>query len=474
MTPEKFCLQLLKNFPFEPTPSQDLWFRSISEFIVLNHPKSVFLLKGYAGTGKTTLIGSLVKQLKHAGYKAVLLAPTGRASKVMSFYSDYPSCTIHKQIYYPKTGNSGNIIFQLKSNKHNKTIFIVDEASMIGDQPKNGNLFENMSLLNDLIEYVTAGNICKLIFVGDPAQLPPINLNVSPALDSKRLEDYYFNKVFEVELDDVTRQKNDSGILYNANQLRLQIQSEINDQYRFDIQNLKDIKSTTDGFFDVFEALETSFDQSGIDQTAFIVRSNKRANLINKHIRKRILGLDDELCIGDQLMIVKNNYYWLDVNSKAGFIANGDIIEVLSIISRKNIYDFSFAEVKVKLIDYPNEPPFKTVLLLDTLNSETPSLSYEDGNRLYQNITEDYKYEKSKYKRFIKVKKNPFLNALQVKYSYALTCHKSQGGQWENIFIEKPFMPDGINRDYLRWLYTAITRATKKLFLIGFQKEDFI
>ena len=474
MTPEKFCLQLLKNFPFEPTPSQDLWFRSISEFIILNQPKSVFLLKGYAGTGKTTLIGSLVKQLKHAGYKAVLLAPTGRASKVMSFYSDYPSCTIHKQIYYPKTEKSGNIVFQLKPNKYNKTIFIVDEASMIGDQPKNGNLFENLSLLNDLIQYVTAGNICKLIFVGDPAQLPPINLSVSPALDSKRLEDYYFNKVFEVELDDVTRQKNDSGILYNANQLRLQIQSEINDQYQFDIQNLKDIKSTTDGFFDVFEALETSFDQSGIDQTAFIVRSNKRANLINKHIRKRILRLDDELCIGDQLMIVKNNYYWLDVNSKAGFIANGDIIEVLSIISRKNIYDFSFAEVEVKLVDYPNEPPFETVLLLDTLNTETPSLSYEDGNRLYQNITEDYKYEKSKYKKFIKVKKNPFLNALQVKYSYALTCHKSQGGQWENIFVEKPFMPDGINRDYLRWLYTAITRATKNLFLIGFQKEDFI
>lgn len=474
MTPEKFCLQLLKNFPFEPTPSQDLWFRSISEFIILNHPKSVFLLKGYAGTGKTTLIGSLVKQLKHAGYKAVLLAPTGRASKVMSFYSDYPSCTIHKQIYYPKIENSGNIIFQLKSNKHNKTIFIVDEASMIGDQPKNGNLFENMSLLNDLIQYVTAGNTCKLIFVGDPAQLPPINLSVSPALDSKRLEDYYFNKVFEVELDDVTRQKNDSGILFNANQLRLQIQSEINYQYRFDIQNLEDIKSTTDGFLDVFEALERCFDRSGIDQTVFIVRSNKRANLINKNIRKRILGLDDELCVGDQLMIVKNNYYWLDANSKPGFIANGDVIEVLSINSRKNIYGFSFAEVRVRLVDYPNELPFETILLLDTLNTETPSLSYKDGNRLYQNIAEDYKNEKSKYKKFIKVKKNPFLNSLQVKYSYALTCHKSQGGQWENIFIEKPFLADGINRDYLRWLYTAMTRAKKNLFLIGFQKEDFI
>jgi len=454
--------------------NQELALDYIISFIENKKNNNIFLLKGYAGTGKTTLIGSLVKQLKNTGYKAVLLAPTGRASKVMSIYSDYPSFTIHKQIYYPKTENSGNTTFQLKPNKHNKTIFIVDEASMIGDQPKNGNLFDNMSLLTDLIRYVTAGNMCKLIFVGDPAQLPPVNNSLSPALDSKRLEHYYFKKVFEVELDDVTRQKNDSGILYNANQLRLHIQSEINDQYQFDIQNLKDIKSTTVGFFDVFEALETSFDQSGIDQTAFIVRSNKRANLINKHIRKRILGLDDELCIGDQLMIVKNNYYWLDVNSKAGFIANGDIIEVLSIISRKNIYDFSFAEVEVKLVDYPNELPFETVLLLDTLNTETPSLSYEDGNRLYQNITEDYKYEKSKYKKFIKVKKNPFLNALQVKYSYALTCHKSQGGQWENIFVEKPFMPDGINRDYLRWLYTAITRATKKLFLIGFQKEDFI
>ncbi len=474
MTPEKFCLQLLKNFPFEPTPSQDLWFRSISEFIILNQPKSVFMLKGYAGTGKTTLIGSLVKQLKHAGYKAVLLAPTGRASKVMSIYSDYPSCTIHKQIYYPKTENSGNVIFQLKPNKQNKTIFIVDEASMIGDQPKNGNLFENMSLLYDLIQYVTTGNICKLIFVGDPVQLPPVNLSVSPALDSKRLGQYHFNKVFEVELNDVIRQKNDSGILFNANQLRLHIQSDINDQFQFDIKNLDDIKSTTDGFLDVFEALETCFDKSGIDQTIFIVRSNKRANLINKHIRKRILGLDDELCVGDQLMIVKNNYYWLDVNSKPGFIANGDVIEVLSITSRKNIYGFSFAEVKVKLVDYLNELPFETVLLLDTLNTETPSLSYEDGNRLYQKINEDYKHEKSKYKRFTKVKKNPFLNALQVKYSYALTCHKSQGGQWENIFIEKPFLPHGINREYLRWLYTAITRAKKKLFLIGFQKEDFI
>lgn len=473
MTPEKFSFQLIKNFPFKPTLSQDLWFREISDFLFLNEPKSVFLLRGYAGTGKTTLIGCLVKQLKHIGFKAILLAPTGRASKVMSSYSIYPSYTIHKQIYYPKTEKSGNFVFQLKSNKNKKTIFIVDESSMIGDEVKNENLFENSSLLNDLIQYVMKGNNCKLIFVGDPAQLPPVNLSISPALDSNELKRIFFNKVFEVELDDVVRQRKDSGILINANQLRTQIQNEVFDQFQFDVSNFSDIKSTTNGL-DVFESLETCYDQSGIDQTVFIVRSNKRAILYNEHIRKRILGLDDELCLGDQLMIVKNNYFWLDLNSKAGFIANGDVIEILSIISRKNIYDFSFAEVKVRLVDYPNESPFKTILLLDTLRTETPSLSYDDGNRLYQNISMDYKDEKSKFKKFIKLKKNPFLNALQVKYSYALTCHKSQGGQWDNVFIEKPYLPKGINKEYLRWLYTAITRTKKELFLIGFNKEDFI
>jgi exodeoxyribonuclease-5 len=223
----------------------------------------------------------------------------------------------------------------------------------------------------------------------------------------------------------------------------------------------------------IFDSLSSAFDKAGIDQTIFIVRSNKRANLLNEHIRKRILGWDDDLCVGDQLMIVKNNYFWLTIDSTPGFIANGDVVEVLAIMSRKNIYDFSFAEVRLRLVDYPDEDPFETVILLDTLKSETPSLSFEDGNRLYKNVLEDYSSERSKYKQFLKVKKNPFFNSLQVKYSYAITCHKSQGGQWENVFIEKPYLKEGPNKDYLRWLYTAITRAKKSIFLIGFPDEDF-
>ena len=224
---------------------------------------------------------------------------------------------------------------------------------------------------------------------------------------------------------------------------------------------------------DLFDSLSNAFDKGGIDQTIFIVRSNKRANLFNEHIRNRILGWEDELCVGDQLMVVKNNYFWLASDSKPGFIANGDVIEVLAIHARKNIYDFSFAEVRVRLVDYPDEDPLDTVVLLDTLKSETPSLSFEEGNRLYQKVVEDYSLEKSKYKKFLKVKKNPFFNSLQVKYSYAITCHKSQGGQWENVFVEKPYLKEGPNKEYFRWLYTAITRAKKSLYLIGFPNEDF-
>jgi len=472
MTPEKFCLKLEQSFPFEPTDSQQLWFSEIAKFILSKSSNTAFLLKGYAGTGKTTLVGALVNQLDSIGYKSILMAPTGRAAKVMSTYSDCPAYTIHKQIYYPKPERSGKIVFQLKPNKYKKTLFIVDEASMIGDDRQQAKLFENGSLLSDLIQYVSRGNQCKLIFVGDPAQLPPVHLNLSPALDKKELESYHFDCVHEVELDSVVRQERDSGILFNATVLREQLTKEIYDQFQFDMQGAEDIYCTNSGV-DLFEVIETAFDQAGRDQTVFIVRSNKRANLFNEHIRKRILGWEDELCVGDQLMVVKNNYFWLAPNSKPGFIANGDVLEVLSIKARKQIYEFSFAEVQVRLVDYPDEAPFETVLLLDTLSSETPSLSYEEGNRLYQKVVEDYDSEKSSYKKFLKVKKNPFFNALQVKYSYAITCHKSQGGQWDHVFIEKPYLAEGPDKAYLRWLYTAMTRAKKKLYLIGFPNEDF-
>ena len=462
MTSEKFRLQLKDNFPFEPTDSQRNWFNKVADFILSNSPNTAFLLKGYAGTGKTTLIGYLIRQLKYAGYKGVLMAPTGRAAKVMATYSKFSAYTIHKQIYYPKTESSGKIIFQLKPNKYRKTIFIIDEASMISDDRKHSKLFENGSLLHDLIQYVSQGDQCKLIFVGDPAQLPPVHLNLSPALDLNELEQYHFDNVYCVELDSVVRQSIGSGILNNATQLRFQLNEENYDQFQFDVEGVTDIHYSNSGM-DLFDSLSNAFDKGGIDQTIFIVRSNKRANLFNEHIRNRILGWEDELCVGDQLMVVKNNYFWLASDSKPGFIANGDVIEVLAIHARKNIYDFSFAEVRVRLVDYPDEDPFETVVLLDTLKSETPSLSFEEGNRLYQKVVEDYSSEKSKYKKFLKVKKNPFFNSLQVKYSYAITCHKSQGGQWENVFVEKPYLKEGPNKEYFRWLYTAITRAKKSL-----------
>ena len=473
MTQEKFLHELETSFPFPPTKSQIEWFPQITNFIFSKEKNTAFLLTGYAGTGKTTLIGSLVKQLKLADHKAILMAPTGRAAKVMSTYSKFSAKTIHKQIYYPKPESRGKMQFQLKANKFRKTIFIIDEASMIGDDRQNAKLFENGSLLHDVVQYVSSGDQCRLIFVGDPAQLPPVHLNISPALDPEELTQFHFDKIYSVKLDAVVRQAKDSGILNNATLLRSLLNNNVYDQFKFNVKGFSDILYTNNGM-DLFEAIENAFRDSGTDQTIFIVRSNKRANIYNENIRKRILGLEDELSVGDQLMVVKNNYFWLTPESKPGFIANGDVVRVDAIQSKKELYGFSFAEVSVSLVDYPEEDSFDTVLLLNTLKSETPSLSYEEGNRLYQEVLEDYASEKSKYKKFLKVKNNPYFNALQVKYSYAVTCHKSQGGQWENVFIEKPYLAEGPDRDYLRWLYTAITRAKKQLFMIGFPDDDFL
>ena len=472
MHPKSFALELQKKLDFKPTQSQLIWFSEISNFILSNDLNSVFVLKGYAGSGKTTLLGSLVHQLNMINFKAVLIAPTGRAAKVLSSYSKHPAYTIHKQIYNAKSEGTGNIIFQLRKNTYKNTIFIVDEASMIGNEIIENKLSKNNLLLNDLIEYVKDGYKCKLLFVGDPAQLPPINLTLSPALDSNLLKEFYFDKVFIVELTFVVRQKQNSGILNNATTIRNQLNQKIYNQFKFNINGCDDIINLNDSN-NIFEIVETAYDVSGIDQTVFIVRSNKRAYLINKQIRQSILDNEDDLSVGDRLMVLKNNYFWLPQTSRPGFIANGDIIEIIKIKSKKNIYGFSFAEVQVILVDYPEELPFDTIILLDTLKITTASLSYEETNRLYKNIKEDYVDEKSRFKQLLKVKANKFFNALQVKYAYAITCHKSQGGQWESVFIEKPYLPEGQNKEYLRWLYTAVTRSTKNLYLTGFTSEDF-
>jgi len=473
MTSSEFKKLLNKTFQFEATASQNYWLDSIVDFIYSKNKNVLYLLKGYAGTGKSTLIGHLVKYLIKANSRAVLMAPTGRAAKVIANYSNKKAFTIHKQIYYTKNEKGSGVQFVLKPNKHKNTIFIVDEASMIGDDRQSAKLFENGSLLDDLMQYVDSGLNCKLLLVGDPAQLPPVHLDISPALDGDYLKRQFNKIVTEWELKEVVRQKHDSGILGNATQLRIQMNQENFDSFSFDLSIASDIQRLQDGN-EILELLDDALSNGVLEDTVFIVRSNKRANLYNQQIRSRILFLESELSVGDQLMVVKNNYFWLEPDSVPGFIANGDLIKVLRILSHHDIYDFKFAKVEVQLVDYPDEKPFETVLLLDTLSSENPSLTYEEGNKLYQKVQEDYQHLSSKYKRFMAVKNNSYFNALQVKYSYAITCHKSQGGQWKNVFIEQPYLPDGSDFSYFRWLYTAVTRAQTNLYLVGFKNDFFL
>ena len=468
-----FYKLLLKDFPFTPTQKQDILLQQLSAFLFEPKNNSIYVLKGFAGTGKTTVIGTIVKNLWKIKMSSVQLAPTGRAAKVISNYSDKPAHTIHRKIYYPKKERGGGVSFTLQRNKHRNTIFIVDEASMISDNASESKLFENGSLLDDLMSYVYSGHKCKLLLIGDQAQLPPVKMDLSPALDERNLQMQFDKTVKSIELDEVMRQAETSGILKNATRIREFLNDELYEDFRFDLSGQNDVVRLIDGH-EIMDALGDSYREYGNEGTAIIVRSNKRANLYNQQIRSRILFKEEEVSAGDYFMVVKNNYFWLDTKSEAGFIANGDIIEILEIFSIKELYGFRFAEVKIQMTDYPNLAPFETVLLLDTLTSETPSLSYEEGNKLYQEVMKDYADETSKYKKFMKVKNNKFFNALQVKFSYAITCHKSQGGQWETIMVEQPYLPNGMDKDYLRWLYTAVTRARKKLYLIGFKDDMFV
>lgn len=472
MTPQEFYKVLLLDFPFKPTNEQDRALEYLADFILDKNKDRLFMLRGYAGTGKTTLTSTIVKSIWKLKMNCVLLAPTGRAAKVISNYANKQAATIHREIYYPKGQGNGGVQFTLKQNKHRNALFVVDEASMIPDVAAENKMFGgNGSLLDDLIEYVYSGVNCKLMIIGDTAQLPPVKLDVSPALDSQLIEQRYLKEVTEIELDEVKRQSENSGILLNATTIRNHILEE-NFDFKFDVERFTDINRLIDGH-EIMDAINSAYDFHGHEETAIIVRSNKRANLYNEQIRSRILFNENELSPGDYLMVVKNNYHWLQPSSDAGFIANGDIVEVLEIFAFKNIYGFHFAEVKVRMVDYPNMKEFETVLLLDTLTSETPSLTYEESNKLYQEVRMDY-LKLPKYKQYKEIKENPFFNALQVKFSYAITCHKSQGGQWENVIIEQPYLPDGPDKGYLRWLYTAVTRAKTNLYLIGFKNDHFI
>ncbi len=473
LTPSTFLGKLEEKFPYELTLKQRLALGKLSEFVFHKSNDRLFVLKGFAGTGKTTIIGTLVSSLWKVKMASVLMAPTGRAAKVMSLYSKTQALTIHKKIYFPKKQKGGGVQFVLSPNKHRNTIFLVDEASMISDTPADSKLFENGSLLDDLMQYVYSGHRCKLILIGDTAQLPPVKLTMSPALDENQLGLQYNKQVDCLELDEVMRQSDSSGILHNATNLRTQIQDEFYEEFRFNLDGFTDLVRLQNGP-DILEAIEDAYRENVKEDTVIVVRSNKRANLYNQNIRERILFLENQIAVGDYMMVVKNNYFWLKTSSEAGFVANGDIIEILELFAIKELYGFTFAEVRVQMVDYPNQRPFETVLLLDTISAETPSLSYEDGNRLYQEVLADYQHETSKYKQFLGVKNNKYFNALQVKFSYAITCHKSQGGQWQTVFVEQPYLPNGIDKDYLRWLYTAVTRSQQKLYLIGFKDDFFV
>lgn len=469
-----FYKGLKASFPFELTFKQDVFLQHIADFVTNDQQDQIYVLKGYAGTGKTTLISSVVNHLRYVNRSSVLLAPTGRAAKVMSNYSQRQAFTIHKHIYYPKPSSSGGTMqFSMKVNRFRNTIFIVDEASMISDSSaSDSGMYPHGSLLDDLIYYVYSGQNCKLILIGDSAQLPPVNMVNSPALDTQMLSLAFQMPVESIELDQVMRQEQNSGILFNATELRTLLDSYFFDTFTFSTKGFKDIVALFDGY-DIQDAIFDSYSNYGPEETAFIVRSNKRANAYNMQIRMRILDKESEVSAGDLLMVVRNNYFWLKDSSVTDFIANGDIVEVLQIYKTRELYGLRFAEVKVRMIDYPTMASFDTIICLDTLTSESPALTYAQNNALYQEVLLDYPECTSRYQQMKKVKENPYFNALQVKFSYAITCHKSQGGQWDVVFIEQPYLPDGIDVEYIRWLYTAMTRAKSKLYLIGFKEEFF-
>ena len=463
-------IQLLNNkFPFEPTSQQTEVIKQLSEFVENSSSNSLFLLKGYAGTGKTTLVSSLINSLWSVGKKVFLLAPTGRAAKVLSVYSKKSAFTIHKKIYWMRTNSQGNTYVTLKENKHTNTIFVVDEASMIPDASDKG--FGGRVLLDDLIEYVYSGVMCKLILIGDTAQLPPVHLDISPALDENLLGLTYRKDVYSAELTQVVRQQSTSMVLENATHLRDKISA--ND---FDTPHVKCNSEVVrlDVGMDIQEALEDAYSNSGVEETVVICRSNKRANLYNQQIRARIRGLEYDISTGDFLMVVRNNYFWLPEGSKVGFIANGDMVEVMRIYEINELYDCRFARISVRLVDYPDEENLECIVLLDTLKSESPAMTYEEYKKFYDEVAKDYSDIPKRAQRNKEIKQNPYFNALQVKFAYAITCHKSQGGQWENVFVEQGyFSSDMLNKEYFRWLYTALTRTTKKLHLINFKKRIF-
>ncbi len=471
-----FKQQFAHFFEHDLTNDQAILVTHLEAFLKIKENHQLFVLKGYAGTGKTSILGAFVKTLSHFKVKTKLLAPTGRAAKVFSLKSTKEAFTIHKQIYWrsSKVDESSKMI--LAQNLHTNTVFIVDEASMIIGEPGFGNhaiqnetAFSARNLLEDLIEYVFSGKNCRLIFLGDEGQLPPVGSNFSPALSLDFLKSNFpLIGVSSFSLTEVLRQDEASGILKNATLLRGSFEKE----FKFQTKGFSDfIQLPGEEFQDI---LETSLSNYGVEETLVITRSNKRANAYNNQIRARILWFEEAICAGDCLMVVKNNYYWIDESSKMGFIANGESLKVIRVKKVEENYGFQFYRLIVKFIDYDEMPEMEVLVFSESLQVEAPSISRTRLKELFFAIEAEHLDERNKQKRYDLILKNPYFNALQVKYAYAITCHKSQGGQWATIFIDQGYIePEMINAEYYRWLYTAVTRATEKVFLINFPDENF-
>lgn len=464
---EDFIRSVKVCLPFDPNEDQKTCINLLADFIFRKEERSVFLLKGYAGTGKTNLISAVTQALPSIRWRSVLLAPTGRAAKVLGAYARKPAQTIHKKIFRKQLNEDGAVVFSLGENLHRNTVFIVDESSMISADTGES-IFT--SLLENLFEYVYSGENCKLVLIGDTAQLPPVGSIESPALNPEYLRAAFHLNIHVTELRVVARQRSESGILYNATKIR----SELDLHGKFPhIETSADVVNLTGD--ELEDALQASISKYGEENVIIITRSNKRANLFNQSFRNRIRMYDEDLCTGDRVMIVKNNYFWLpENNGEAGFIANGDMAEITRIIRRQELYGFNFCDCQLRFIDYPNLPEQELKMITDVLHSDSPALAQGEQKKLYEHVMGDMGDEPSRNKRSMHLRESPFFNALQVKFAYAITCHKSQGGQWPVVFIDQGFLKEeDVDESFMRWLYTAVTRATEQVYLINFHPQFF-
>lgn len=465
---------IAQSYAFTPTAEQLVFCREMASFLSQRLDDQCFILRGYAGTGKTTSVAALVKALPMFGLKAALLAPTGRVAKVMSNYTGRKALTIHKRIYRKRSAVSTDMSFQIAPNLAEYTLFIIDEASMIADE---WNTQTGSSFLKDLMEFVYNGKNCAAVFVGDTAQLPPVGSIDSPALNREYMMGNFALEVKVVELQEVVRQEKESGILANATMLRKLINEEQENADsvelpQFITKNYKDIFRMTG--IKLVEGLEYAYHKFGIENSLVVCRSNKSANVYNQQIRARLLYREEELTGGDQIMVVRNNYFWLPDNESAAFIANGDMAKVVRVRGEEERYGFRFSEVLLEFMDFPDAGQITCKVMLDTLTAETPNLSYEQSNKLFEGLNEDYEHIANKRERFKAIKEDPYYNALQIKFAYAVTCHKAQGGQWDAVFVDQGYLTeDMIDLDFLRWLYTGVTRAKRELFLVNFAPNLF-